>query len=250
MGLVVAVLLVAAAQADDGPPDVSGRWVLVQAMPALTALPFVGEVELTTLTVSLVDVEQDGVSLVLRPSYCFTELRMNPPLVQSRVPDAFVTCLRPGPRHGALVPGESGWRFVQDSVVEVRGAVLNDPVCDALPESGHDPRVIDQDGDGHPGLTVHVSLAGFVTGETYVVERLTFALDGALTGADAITGTVDWVSEQRVVAASSPLLVMSYRNLPLPDPARHAFAMRRVGSDWTCDTAREREAEILSFVGW
>jgi len=236
--------------AADDAPDLSGRWVMVQAMPALTALPIVGDIELTTITVALLDVEQSGLSVVLRASYCFTDLRMVPPLVESKVPDRFVTCLRPDPRSATLEFCPDGWRLIQGPVTEVRGARLVDPVGDLLPVDALDPRVFDQDDDGQPGLTVHVSLAGLITGDTYVIERLTFALDGLLSDPDTVAGSIEWTSEQHVVAASDALLVMTYEHRPHPDVSRHVFVMRRVSPDWTCETARERRDELLALVGW
>jgi hypothetical protein len=106
--------------------------------------------------------------------------------------------------------------------------------------------VIDQDGDGHPGLTVPVNVAGLVSGDTYVVQRLRFALTGMLVDADTISGSIEFSSEQNVIAASDALLLMSYAYRPHPNLSRHAFVMRRVGFEWTCETTRERLPSLLS----
>jgi hypothetical protein len=230
-------------------PDLSGRWAMVQVMPAMAVFPIFGDVELTTIVTALVDVEQTGGTLVLRDAYCFTDVQMNPPVATTRVPEQFMTSLHPVPRSAVLQPCDGGWRFIQPSVTEVRGAVLADPARDPLPTDAADARVIDQDGDGHPGLTVPVTMAGLVTGETYVVQRLRFALDGRLVGADTISGSIEWTSEQHVVAASDMLLLLSYTYRAHPDPTRHVFVMRRVDLDWTCETTRERLPSLLSPTG-
>lgn len=248
--VVIALVAVRAAPIVGGgalvPPDLSGRWAMVQVMPAMTTLPIFGDVELTTIVTALVDVEQTGTCLEFRDVYCFTDVQMNPPVAASRVPDRFIASLRPAPRTAALEPCDAGWRLVQPSVTEIRGARLSDPEHEPLPTDAADPRVIDQDDDGHPGLTVPVVVAGLVSGDTYVVQRLRFALAGDAVDSDTISGSIEWSSEQNVIAASDALLLMSYAYRPHPDPSRHVFVMRRVGFEWTCETTRERLPSLLS----
>ncbi len=231
------------------PPDLSGRWALVEVMPAISSLPIFGDVELTTISTALVDVEQEGTRLVLHDIYCFTDVQMNPPVVETRVPERFISSLHPAPRAAALEESDGGWAFLQSFVTEIRGAILADPEHDPLPVDPFDPRVVDQDGDGHPGLTVSVAVAGLVTGDTYVVQRLRFALAGRIVDPDTIVGSIDWSSEQNVLAASDALLQMPTAYRPHPDAARHVFVMRRVGGEWTCETTRERLPSLLGPVG-
>ena len=228
------------------PPDLSGRWAMVQVMPAISSLPIFGDVELTTISTALVDVEQQGTCLVLHDVYCFTDVQMNPPVVETRVPDRFIASLHPAPRAASLQETDGEWAFLQPFVTEVRGAVLADPEHDPLPRDASDPRVVDQDGDGQPGLTVSVAVAGLVAGDTYVVQRLRFALAGRIVDPDTIVGSIDWSSEQNVLAASDALLQIPTAYRPHPDAARHAFVMRRVDDEWTCETTRERLPSLLS----
>jgi hypothetical protein len=252
-GLLLLFAPIAPATEGDAPalvlPDLSGRWAMVEVMPAIASLPFVGDVELTTIVTALVDIEQDGTSLVLRDVYCFVDVQMNPPVVESRVPERFMQALRPAPRTAELRMSGAGWRFVQPPVVEVRGASLVDPERDPLPLDAFDSRVFDQDGDGHPGLTIPVTVAGLVVGDTYVVQRLRTALSGWVIDSNTIVGSIDWSSEQSVLAASDALLTLSYSYRLHPDAARHAFVMRRVDLEWTCDTTRERLPSLLGPTG-
>jgi len=47
------------------------------------------------------------------------------------------------------------------NAIEVPGANLVDPACDALPTDPNDPRVVDSDNDGYPGISV--GLSGLIT---------------------------------------------------------------------------------------
>lgn len=248
-GLLVSAPGTAGEELSLAPPDLSGRWAMVEVMPAIASLPFVGDVELTTIVTALVDVEQDGTSLLLRDAYCFIDVQMNPPVVESRVPERFTQSLRPSPRTAELRMSEAGWQFVQPPVVEVRGASLADPERDSLPLDAFDSRVFDQDGDGHPGLTIPVTVAGLVAGDTHVVQRLRTALSGWVVDLNTIVGSINWSSEQNVLAASDALLTLSYSYRLHPDAARHAFVMRRVDQEWTCDTTRERLPSLLGPAG-
>jgi hypothetical protein len=248
LATVLAIARVAFAAGEESeaePPALAGRWIMVQVMPALTSLPFVGDVELTTITAAFVVVEQSGTSLLLQDQYCFTEVRMTPPVASSHVPEAFTASLSPAPRAAFLEPFGGGWNFAQASVVEVRGALIDDPTCDLLPSESLDPRIWDQDADGYPGMTVGVTVAGIVSGETYIVQRLEFALRGQVVDNDTIAGAMTWKSEQNVIAASNPLLLMSYQYHPHPDPSRSVFVMRRAEPSWTCSTIRELLPRLL-----
>ncbi len=221
---------------------------MVQVMPAIASLPFFGDVELTTIATALVDIEQQGTYLTLHNVYCFTDIQMDPPVVETHVPERFVSSLQPTSRTASLEETEGGWSFFEPSVTEVRGAVLADPEHDALPVDALDPRVVDQDSDGHPGMTVQVAVAGLVAGDTYVVQRLQFSLAGRVVGPDTIAGSIAWSSEQNVLAASDDLLRMPTTYRPHPDAARHVFVMRRVDDAWTCETTRERLPSLLNSV--
>jgi len=226
-------------------PDVSGSWVLVQVMPALIHLPLLGRVELTTITALFVEIEQQGRELTLHRTYCFQEVRAAPALVTTTIPDRFVASLAPDRVQAWLEESTDGWRFIQPRNIEVRGARLLDPEREPLPTDPLDPRLIDQDGDGHPGLTIHVAMAGLLGGETYVVNRTCSSLEGWVLGDGSIAGTIHWSSEQNVVAACDPLFLTSYAYILDPDPAKHFFLMQRIAEPDPCRAIRESLTELL-----
>ncbi|MDD5220861.1 MAG: hypothetical protein PHV11_09860 [Candidatus Bipolaricaulis sp.] len=227
------------------PPDVSGSWVLVEVMPAVIHLPIVGPVEMTTITALLVRIEQVGTELTLERTYCFQEVRTMPALVTTVIPDLFVVSLGSDTVTAWLEETPEGWRFVQPLLVDIRGAQLVDPEHDGLPTAAADPRVFDQDGDGHPGLTIHVALAGLLGGDAYVVNRTCTALDGWVLDDGFIYGAIQWSSEQNVIAARDPLLLASYVYNLDPDPTKHFFLMRRIAESDPCRAIRESLTELL-----
>jgi len=229
-------------------PDLTGTWVLIQVYPQIAVLPLAGEVPRSSTVVQFVDVAQDGETLTMRDRYCFTLVDDGTPLVKTDIPEAFMAALVPTPRTAVLRATEEGIAFDAANYVEVRGAVLDDPLTDPLPIDPVDPRVIDQDGDGQPGMTVRVTVLGIVEGETYIVQRVQYRLAGWVIGPDRIEGRIEWTDEQVVLAATNPLLEADTIGRPDPDPAAHRFLMVRVNPAWTCETLRERLSEILK--GW
>ncbi len=243
--LVVSLVVLGLRAAASPPPDVSGSWVLVEVMPAVINLPIVGPVEMTTITALLVHIEQVGTKLTIERAYCFQEVRTTPPLVTTVIPDRFVASLNPLPLTAWLEETPEGWRFVQPLCVDVRGAWLVDPEHEVLPTEATDPRVFDQDGDGHPGLTIRVALAGLLGGDAYVVNRTCTALEGWVLEDGSIYGAIHWSSEQNVIAARDPLLLASYVYTMDPDPTKHFFLMRRISETDPCLVIRNSLSSLL-----
>jgi hypothetical protein len=160
-----AVMLASARLAADGQGRrvprrrLAGRWVMVQVMPALTSLPLVGDVTLTTISAAFVEIEQSGTSLQLRDTACFTDVEITPGVASSRVPAAFIASLCPAPRCAFLELRDDV--FAQP-VVEVR-AMIDDP-----PAPRFRPKAIRESGiiGTATCLTVEVTV-GLVEGETH-----------------------------------------------------------------------------------
>jgi hypothetical protein len=228
-------------------PDLNGAWAMLQVYPRIAQLPLVGESTQTSYVVQRVDVEQDGVSLVMTDRYCFTVIVESSSLATTQIPDAFMRALRPQVRTATLREEEGETRFEQRRYFEVRGAILENPETDALPVDVEDPRVIDQDEDGFPGMTVNVKIFGLLEAQIYVVQRVQYELQGIVLSADRIEGLIQWADEQNVLEATSPLLLAGTESEQDPDPAKHVFVMLRAEEDWTCEWLREHWREVFGF---
>ncbi|MEE9471311.1 MAG: hypothetical protein V3W32_06285, partial [Gemmatimonadota bacterium] len=116
------------------------------------------------------------------------------------------------------------------------------PVREDLPESSDDARITDPDRDGRPGVTVEVD--GFVSGQVYLVQRLTRGLRGSVDPDGRMTGTVIGTGDQTVIGASNAILkTFTPRFEHNPDPKRNTFVWVPVPPESTCETihvARDR----------
>lgn len=116
------------------------------------------------------------------------------------------------------------------------GIRLADPVNDRLPTDPGDPRIVDDDNDGNPGITVHVKVGDAFEGDLFIARREIFAYDMTADGPDSLTGTVKDNSEQLIIGATDPLLSATKAQwVQHPDRAKSPILLRRVGADVGCD---------------
>ena len=230
-------------------PNLQGRWAFVQVFTEIAVVPLAGEIRRTSTVALFTNVTQEGAELALADTYCFTRVDDGTPLIETAIPEAFMSSLVPLVRLGRVDVSNGGVSFETETHIEVRGARLDDPPNDELPIDADDPRVVDQDEDGKPGMTVRATILGFVKGEIYVVQRVTYRLIGRVIDDQTIVGTIEWTDEQTVLGASNPLLTAQTTGVPDPDASLHRFVMRRVDDGWTCETLGKRIDDLLSLAG-
>jgi len=180
-------------------------------------------------------------------SYCFTTIVESSPLATTEIPDAFMESIRPAPDSARLQEEDGQFTFQQDTHLEIRGAVLDNPKSDDLPAEPEDPRVFDQDEDGFPGMTVNINLLGAMEEQIYVVQRFQYELEGAVVSPDRIEGLIDWTDKQVIPAAANPMLLVGSDSEPDPDPGKHVFIMLRAQEDWTCDWLRDNWRQVFEL---
>lgn len=102
----------------------------------------------------------------------------------------------------SVVFGEGPGQTYQSGVdAQLFGIHMQDPVAEPMATGPDDPRVVDGDGDGHPGATFHL---GTVC-DLYVVQR-SLSTDSLVRGKDgSFDGTGVRNNEQVVVGATSGL---------------------------------------------
>jgi len=215
---------------------------------AIGEFPFIGQVSLRTTVGFFSEGTQTGSELTLSDAYCFSDVEASIGLFETDIPDAAMQSIEPDPRIVGLRIVDEEVHLVQPWHTEVRGAVLDDPVSDKMPNYRGDPRVGDMDEDGQIGFTIPAQIIGMFGGDTYVVQRFRYRCVGTLVDPDTIVGLIEWTTEQTVLWATDALLMMSYEQSIDPDPSVHRFLMRRVDETWTCEGIRERVAPLLDLL--
>jgi hypothetical protein len=92
------------------------------------------------------------------------------------LPKSTVALISPALASGEIRPiGEHGHELITEPVALTLGVSLEDPLSDPLPTDPADPSVLDEDGDGDPGVTIGVSVCSIYAG-----IRLRIGLMGVL----------------------------------------------------------------------
>lgn len=186
--------------------------------------------------------EVDG-EILDAAQFCFSEQRTDQP-IQTSLSDAATQAIKPPITPVAVDTVDGVLRIRRAATPTPVGIRLDDPANESLPDDPNDPRIVDDDGDGNPGITVTIEVTEDITGELYIARREVFAYEALLESPDRIVGTVTDDSEQLVIGASDPIFATSGDGWgQYPDLSRSPIILERVGADWDCARlAAERAA--------
>jgi hypothetical protein len=145
------------------------------------------------------------------------------------------------------VSGEPGeLRVVRPATPTPIGIELEDPANEALPTDPNDPRIIDADGDGNPGVTATIKVSEDLQGELYLARREIFAYDVTQVSEDRFEGVIEDDSEQLIIGASDPLFAASDGQwTQLDDPERNPVIWVRVDDALDCDGLAEQRDDLF-----
>ncbi len=177
---------------------------------------------------------EDG-QLIESEEFCFADQASDLP-IETSISDEATQAIRPVSTP-VEVSGEPGaWRVQRPATPTPVGIRLDDPANEALPSDPDDPRIVDDDGDGNPGITVTVSANGNEIGKLFLARREIFAYDLLQDGPDSMTGAITDSSEQLVIGATNEALLSTTAQwVQVEDPTRSPIMLVRVGEDWDCD---------------
>ncbi len=187
--------------------------------------------------------EVDG-QIIDSASFCFSEQRTDQP-IETSLSDAATQAIKP-PNTPIEVDDVDGVLRIRRAATPTPvGIRLDDPANDSLPDDPADPRIVDDDGDGQPGITVTIEVNEDLSGELYIARREIFAYEALLTEPDTLTGTVTDDSEQLVIGASDPIFEADADWVQHPDPAKSPIILRRVDDSWDCHRLAAERDELF-----
>lgn len=235
--------------------DVSGTWVMRVLATQVVNAPIVGALHPKTLFYMLVDLTQSGAGVAANGRYC-DRAEIDPPgsLATVVIPDKWAHTEKVVNRQAQWsMTGEGLPLLTFPTLIEWAGAIPTSSASEALPTSPTDPRVIDEDNDGNPGITVNLT-GGFFNGSLYSVQRQTTAIRAVPVAADRLEGILDFGSEQNVIGSNPSSLATLYgqaSTAPDPTPCSTTFAMVKVGatasdgSPVSCTWVRANESVLF-----
>ncbi len=217
---------------DAAPPDpitrddYTGTWAFEYLQGGYEDLPALGRTAARIISLNRVTITPGEApdALSLATELCAVRIERDTELVQTVIPQAYIDAL-PILGRPATIDGRA---FEAPWLIEIRGAVLDDPE-DPLPTEPDDPRVVDTDGDGNPGLTVLST--GVIDGEIYTVQRARTRLSATLDG-ETLDGDIEWFNEDSVLDADNEVLLEPVT--VQPEPGDSAMRATRVDAALDC----------------
>lgn len=208
---------------------ISGSWV-IRALASQQVTALGTTLHPKTLFYMLTTMTQSGSTVVANGHYCDrAEIDQPGSMVTVVMPDKWAHTEKPVNRTGTLAVGADGIPALSfPALVEFAGA-LPGTDTDQLPTTVDDPRVIDEDLDGNPGITINVT--GLVLGSLYSVQRQVTSITATAVAGDRFQGTLTFVSDQRVLGSNPTTLTQLYSSAkayPETDPSASTFAMVKV----------------------
>ncbi len=214
--------------------SISGTWVIRAVATQLVSV-LGGTLRPQTLFYMVTTMSQAGDKVTASGFYC-DRAQIDQPgsMVAVIMPDKWAHTEKVVNRSGTLTVGADHVPLLQFApLVELAGAVPG-PDTDAVPTTLDDPRVIDEDQDGHPGITINVT--GLATGSLYAVQRQVTAIAAIPVATDRFEGTLTFSSEQKVLDSNPAGLTVIYATAQATTdstPCASNFSMVKVAESAT-----------------
>lgn len=230
--------------------DLAGTWAQLHVVSAYAIAPLVGQVNTISVALARWEVVASETGYDVIQVACALELQSDSEFATTIIPEAFVQAVAPVAKSVVLDLTRTPPGYYHPPTAEVHGALLDNPLVDSMPTSADDPRVFDQDGDGHPGMTVFVT--GIIDGALYIVQRNVSEQTGVMVSLDRFEGLLGWEQEQIVLGSDNPILA---DNPPVsaidPDPTHSYCVTVRIEDGWQCDDIlANREKLFGQTIAW
>lgn len=157
---------------------------------------------------------EDG-RLMQADRFVRAEQKLSKKNAQSVFSDEAVQAIKPRIQEVELSQRNGIWQVYRPATPSLLG-IEGDPL-QPLSTDPNDPNLTDPDQDGHPGVTVQLSVGKFFKGEIYLTRREIFTNYVQLNYNGTLSGYVIDESEQFVVGASKKILNQPSNSIQYPD---------------------------------
>ena len=213
--------------------DLTGTWAQLHVTSRMSK-PAIGDPKASpTTSILLVKITYESGRFFMESDLCSLTLGQTSTLVTTVVPQAFTDSIATVKREFTLIDSDGVVQFFEPEHVDLYGVNLANPQTDKLPEEADDPAVWDQDGDGHPGMTIQIS--GIIQGDFYLIQRTISSMTGPVEADDRFDGLVASATEQVYLGTNNETLMNfipeTYADT---DPSHSYYRHTRVDPSWGC----------------
>jgi hypothetical protein len=181
------------------------------------------------------DFYMDDGKLMQSDRFVHAEQKLSRKNAESILRDEAVQAIKPRVREVELIRKDGTWHIYSPESPSLLG--IEGDAMKPLSTNPNDPKLTDPDNDGHPGVTVQISVGKFFRGEIYITRREIFSNYLTLNGNGTLSGYVIDRSEQFVVGASKKILNQESHNFQHPDKGLSPVLLVKVSPD--IDTLEE-----------
>jgi len=193
----------------------------------------VGPMRTFIISYGFTDLTLEGDELVEFDRFCHAEYKANQPFV-STFDDAATQAIGPRTTAVDVFQDDGNWKIWRPATPTLIG-IDGDPDL-PLSMDPNDPNINDDDNDGKPGVTVSLTLYGFIQAELYIARREIFQNDLTLYSDGSLFGHVVDESEQLVIGATLDFLNVPSNPPQYDDPGLSPMMLIPVSDDLdTCD---------------
>jgi len=186
----------------------------------------------------------EGDQLIERDRFCHAEHKMSFKTVRTRFSDQATQAIIPEDKAVDLFFENGQWQIIREATPTLLG-IRGDPNL-PLSRNKQDPNIEDSDGDGKPGVTVDVTIAGLIKGKIYITRREVFKNIMTVEPFDRIRGTVIDSSEQFILGANLKILDKPSDPVQHPDPKMNPIILTRLPDDiQSCDQLMENRDSLF-----
>lgn len=219
--------------------EIDGTWAMVETQTALVEV--LGTVMEQRSVSYYRAVIADG---TLTVGLCDWKTEDDTKVYTTSMRPSLLTALGTFDRDLTVTANGAGFDIETTQGVTTRGVNLTDPLTDTMPTETTDERVVDQDGDQNPGISLVIS--GALQGELYVIHRHKATLSGALESDTRISGRTAWTTDQVILGASSEFLAaQDPKPQTHPDPSKSTFVMVKAEASDDCAALNAKRATLF-----
>jgi hypothetical protein len=177
---------------------------------------------------------EDG-RLMQSDRFVHAEQKLSRKKAKSVFSDAAVQAIKPRVQEVELYRKDGIWQLYRPATPSLLG-IEGDPLK-PLSTDPNDPNLTDPDKDGHPGVTVSISVGKFFKGDIYLIRREIFINYLTFNNNGTLSGYVIDKSEQFVVGASKKILNQKSNQFQYPDNGLNPLLLVKI--DPSIDTPEE-----------
>ncbi|MBN2800640.1 MAG: hypothetical protein JXX28_15970 [Deltaproteobacteria bacterium] len=196
------------------------------------------------ISYGITELIREGDTLLQRDRFCHAEHRINRAGMRSWMEDAAVRAIVPPDQPVRLREEAGRWSLHRPATPTLIG-VRGDP-SQPLPERRRDLDTVDADGDGRPGITVHLEVEPGLRGRVWMARREIFEAHLTPLADGRLVGHVEDRSEQRTLGASSPLFAAEADPHQVEDPGLSPLLLVPLPDEVDgCDALMARAGELF-----